>query len=292
MSALVTPTLARSIGASIGDRFELFPTTATIKAPAPNWSAIEGDVPSALFSAGPIGVFNTLVSGTEVVALNGPTFVLTGPRSAFREWSSQINDPSWISTLEWTTTLVNVALSEPLNVVVSEFDQRTLRFSGVVDSPNVEPAIHPRRREALHAIEELMDWLDMSLDDVARLCGVSPRALLYWRRRTTPHASTVRHLFEVHSLVRSLVGRVGLLEAREWLGQRSQGAETRLELLGRQDAMSLVLREASPLLFSEQARPRFAADDFLVEEPGPPASDSPPWRGEPRRVRKAPRYEG
>src|SRR6266496_3632224 len=69
------------------------------------------------------------------------------------------------------------------------------------------PVTESRTIRALTTITELGDWLNLSHKGVAELCRFSLRASRYWGSGQTenPRPTTVRHLYDVHSFVESLV---------------------------------------------------------------------------------------
>jgi hypothetical protein len=114
--------------------------------------------------------------------------------------------------------------------------------------PIVDP-LEPRSEEARLAVADLVNWLSRSRDDVARLCGFSLRASRYWDAGTIPRPSTVRHLFDVHSFLGSLVRSVGVGAARAWFNQADATGTPRLEQLKSPDRIGSLLRDANRTLF-------------------------------------------
>jgi len=76
-----------------------------------------------------------------------------------------------------------------------------------------EPALPPSM-----LISHLLDWLQITYDELAEITGVSRSALFYWRKTgATPRASNVRQVMRLYSLAALLVRRFGKEGARRWL---------------------------------------------------------------------------
>jgi hypothetical protein len=151
----------------------------------------------------------------------------------------------------------------------------------------------PRSTEALGAIADIARWLHRSPKDVAELGRFSLRTLRYWGsgKQINPRPSTVRHLYEVHSFVGSLVRRIGAKGARDWLAMPSDAGNARIDELAREDGVKVLLREATAVLFSEApASERPVPESVITDEmdraaePYTPATHKAP----PRRARRAP----
>jgi hypothetical protein len=144
--------------------------------------------------------------------------------------------------------------------------------------------------EALGAIADVGRWLSRSPSDVAELCGFSIRTFRYWGSgKTNPRPSTVRHLHEVHVFLGSLVESVGRQRARDWLTRPSDiGGDLRLDLLGEEQGIKALLREANSLIFAETPKPErplpeatLAREAHGLADPYVPSPKRPPRR--PRR---------
>jgi hypothetical protein len=71
-------------------------------------------------------------------------------------------------------------------------------------APSPTPS-SPSGNRAVQAVEDLQQWLDLTVDQVAELTGSSKSAIHYWKRENAlPRPGTARHLFKVHALVRAL----------------------------------------------------------------------------------------
>jgi hypothetical protein len=172
---------------------------------------------------------------------------------------------------------------------------RTLR---VRETGDVLPATtDPRTAEALAAIADVGRWLDRSQKDVAELCRFSLRASRYWGsgKTASPRPSTVRHLYEVHSFLGSLVRSMGRQRARDWLAQPSETGDVRLDVLAQENGVKALLRQAGAVIFAESPEaerplpePVAAGEIDLEPEPYAPA----PHHGPPRRARRAPQRGG
>ncbi|SRR6266536_1080923 len=156
------------------------------------------------------------------------------------------------------------------------------------------PVTESRTIRALTTITELGDWLNLSHKGVAELCRFSLRASRYWGSGQTenPRPTTVRHLYDVHSFVESLVRRLGVQGARGWLSLPSDLGEPRIDVLSTEQGVKELLREASRVLFAEAPRPERPLPESAMNEPEDVAAD--PYvpashRAPPRRPRKPPR---
>lgn len=108
-----------------------------------------------------------------------------------------------------------------------------------------------RAMEAASAVRDLTGWLNLSREDVAQLCSFSVRASYYWSDgATVPRPASVRRLFEVHRLVKSLIEGVGRRRALEWLASATPDGTSQLATLARDGGPAKVLRDASELLFA------------------------------------------
>lgn len=118
----------------------------------------------------------------------------------------------------------------------------------LVDEPAVEafsqPApLLPRDREeeavaaksgrVVNAVNDLQEWLGVSLEGVAEMVGSSKSAILYWKREDSEPRPAVSHrLMRVHALVRAL--RRGRSDAEFWTvlhSPRPSGSGSLLDLL-------------------------------------------------------------
>lgn len=178
-----------------------------------------------------------------------------------------------------------------IHVIAPGLLPRTICVRDPSDSLPTE--IDERSAEALAAIADVGLWLNRSQKEVAELCRFSLRASRYWGSGETasPRPSTVRHLYEVHSFVNSLVRTMGRQGARYWLTQPSITGDLRLEVLGHENGTTALLREASADLFAEPPpaeRPLpesvHTAESDLHAEPYVPATHLAP----PQRPRRAP----
>jgi hypothetical protein len=115
----------------------------------------------------------------------------------------------------------------------------------------------------LRAIEELRTWLRLTYREVSRVAGLSSPSLLHhWRERhrsgqpVHPRASTIEHLWQVHSVVRAiseaLEGAGHSYAVQLWVRDARHG-ETPLETLLKGD-VAQVERLARGLLFSRDVK--------------------------------------
>lgn len=132
-------------------------------------------------------------------------------------------------------------------------------------------SINARSSDSISAVNDLTSWLHMGRADVAALCGFSVRGSYYWSAEATiPRPSSVRRLFEVHSLVKALVQAIGRSGALEWLQGAGAGGDVRLNTLSTNSGPASLVREAAELLFEKPPReeaPRSEAEENeLIEE--------------------------
>jgi hypothetical protein len=168
---------------------------------------------------------------------------------------------------------------------------RVLRVREAHSEPTTRVQFDQRTGEARLAVAELMRWLRRSREEVASICGFSLRTSRYWDVGKTPRPSTVRHLFDVHALVSSLVRALGMQGARAWLDQRGTRGARRIEELRTDAGLTTVLREASRFIFAEVPLPEVArpiAEEAVIEAASAEAYQPAEFQTAPRRPRRAP----
>jgi hypothetical protein len=140
--------------------------------------------------------------------------------------------------------------------------------------PNTEP--RERAQRALQAVEELQDWLDLTIHDVASLIGVSGSAVHYWKRETAPlRPQHALKLNRVHALIRALRSAAPERHPFELLNATSDpSGVSAYELLstGRYDEAERLLR---PLIFRPEEAPVQTGPMAAME----PEVAPPPARG-------------
>ena len=109
-------------------------------------------------------------------------------------------------------------------------------------------------REALEAVSDLGSWLQLSSDHVADIAQFSLRSLRYWSAGKSPRPNTVRHLFEIHALVRAVVRTLGRSQAYEWFATVNRNGSSRLDLLEQLGGPALLMGELEPILFARRPR--------------------------------------
>jgi hypothetical protein len=178
-----------------------------------------------------------------------------------------------------------------LHLITPGMMPRVLRLPEILGHFVPDEPVVERTHEALSALNELMRWMSRSRDEVASVCNFSLRASRYWDTGMTPRPSTVRHLFDVHAFVGSLVHAVGAPRARAWLDQPASAGALRFDGLRTPEGITALLRDANALLFvgaplPEAPMPEAAAAAMEVEsaEPYRPAE----FRAPPRRARRPP----
>ena len=80
-----------------------------------------------------------------------------------------------------------------------------------------EPVTSSPAQAALAAVSDIQRWLAIGQDQVAALAGYAPRSVKNWREGMDPYPATVRRLFDLHALLRSLDRAMGTEGARLWL---------------------------------------------------------------------------
>jgi hypothetical protein len=86
-------------------------------------------------------------------------------------------------------------------------------------------------QSSVEIITDLVKWLRITYDDLARMTGLSRSTLFYWKRTgASPRMSNSRQLLRVYSLASLLVRRFGAEGARRWWASDGQAAWA--ELMG------------------------------------------------------------
>src|SRR5262249_6512508 len=82
----------------------------------------------------------------------------------------------------------------------------------------VEPPADRATTDAVALVDQLVDWLGATYEQVANMAGVSRSALFYWRRPgAVPRSGSMHQLMRVHAVASLLVKRFGVDGARRWL---------------------------------------------------------------------------
>jgi transcriptional regulator with XRE-family HTH domain len=82
------------------------------------------------------------------------------------------------------------------------------------------------QNRAVGAVTDLQEWLGLTVEEVARLTGVSRSAVLYWKRENAqPRPTAARNLFRIHALVRALRGAVPLERPMDALARVPDGSD-------------------------------------------------------------------
>jgi hypothetical protein len=110
-------------------------------------------------------------------------------------------------------------------------------------SPRVQS---PSGASAVDAFERLMQWLDLTTQEVEAVTAVARRTYFYWKQsHTKPRPNTVRQLWKIYTLMESVVRHLGVDGVRSWL---RSGMNAPLDLL-RQGNVEAFQRAVSDLLF-------------------------------------------
>jgi hypothetical protein len=181
-----------------------------------------------------------------------------------------------------TLSLISIAIPNPTPLIDSVEAIRERLAVGDEDPPAAD---------AGDAMRDLMDWLHEGREEIGRLAGFSRRSSHYWDTGTRPRPATVRRLFEIHSVVASLVQALGRTRTRDWLRQPSRTIPTasRLELLGADDGIPVVTDEIASLLFDNARRgepPRPESDERGIAVEAAEAYEPSAFEGSLRRARK------
>lgn len=137
---------------------------------------------------------------------------------------------------------------------------------GDMSSWMLAPAAPPTRAQAaLTAVSDIQRWLAIGQDQVAELAGYAPRSVKNWRKGMDPYPTTVRRLFDLHALLRSLDRSIGTDGARLWLAATGQGGVSRRERLGNDAGLRGVIADAVTTLFEGPTVTPLHALDFEEE---------------------------
>lgn len=178
-----------------------------------------------------------------------------------------------------------VALADTLNEIftvrarsVENWGSESGRFH--VTTTRISP---PSR--AWRTFEELSRWIGIGKVRTAKMLGISRGTTNAWKAGGEPQPANARRLYRSHTIVKTLVRRLGFEETRAWL---ETGDPSPLDLLAAGD-LAAVDRAASALVFvgSEQESERVGAfipesDDVESVEERPSKVVAPP-----KRVRRA-----
>lgn len=141
---------------------------------------------------------------------------------------------------------------------------------------------------ALGAVSDVQEWLVIGRDDVARLAGYAVGSPKNWQQGRAPYPATVRHLFDIHALVGSLVRTLGLERARFWLSGQGSNGKIRRDSLGLPDGLQSVIVEAADLIFERPSlTPLSGLDEdgeILETSPQPELFSGRPVRRARRRL--------
>lgn len=123
--------------------------------------------------------------------------------------------------------------------------------------------------DALAALGDVMQWLSINQADAAALANVAPRSIPNWRDGRKPRPASVRKLFGVHALLRSLTARLGPDETLCWVQDTLSDGRRRLDVLADEDGVAVLLRDARPFLFPTPRRHVLSTIDDNDDEDGP-----------------------
>jgi len=172
------------------------------------------------------------------------------------------------------------------DALVAQLATPTWASTSLGELPVREPVPQQMRGQAESSVivEDLVDWLGITYEQLAKAVGLSRGVLFYWRRPgATPRPSSIRQVQRLHSVVSLLVRRFGVSGAQAWL--RSNGEERWRRLLAgdlewlEQEVRTGLLRQETRLYVSRQV-----PEDEEEVQLAAPASHAP--RRSPRRSTK------
>ncbi len=203
---------------------------------------------------------------TEIVGLipndrwshSGLVGVIGGISAALVSEIVLVGDPE---NAMWDPTPVSSS-GFAIRLVSSEFQTREFR-SFVLPGAKTQQIYSTE--VVLRKFDDLKRWLNRGERYTAKISRISIRSLRYWSADNSiqPRAATVRRLFELHSLVGSLVEKAGEDATRNWFSTSTDNGKSRLDLLTHEDGVRLLIREASDILF---AKPSPTTTDISYEE--------------------------
>ena len=139
----------------------------------------------------------------------------------------------------------------------------------------------PLSRTALNAVKDIQEWLLIGQDEVAIMANYAPRSVKNWRDGMEPYPATVRHLFDLHALVGSLINAKGADEGRVWLINRR-------DRISSEAGLREVISEASSMLFNPPSVTPLHLLEFEEETPPAVVQRLEPFDGPIRRARRHP----
>jgi hypothetical protein len=182
----------------------------------------------------------------------------------------------------------DVALRDTMDELFSSRARARSNISGSPTALVLTRGTPPAR--AWKTFEELSRWIGIGKVRTAKVLGISRGTTNAWKAGREPQPGNARRLYRTHTIVKTLVRRLGLEETRIWL---ETGTPSPLDLLSAAD-LGAVDRAASKLVFvgGQQESERVAAfvPELSESETGSAAwpADSP--QSPPKRVsRSAPR---
>jgi len=169
---------------------------------------------------------------------------------------------------------VDDTITTYLDEILADADSRTPASTDVFADRLAAPASGPGepdnalRDRAVTAIDDLRTVLGLADSSAAKLADVARNTLASWRRRErAPYPATVRHLFEVHSVVAAAAALLGHDGARSWFHSPMTDGVLRLDALAAADGPTRLAGELRSQLFLLRHAPGLP-DDFDDEEAG------------------------
>jgi transcriptional regulator with XRE-family HTH domain len=161
---------------------------------------------------------------------------------------------------------------------------------------DIPPLPANRRQRATQAIDRLRELCDLSEEKAADVMRVARGSIRSWRAgEREPYPATTRHLFEIDSVVSSLIRSLGHDAAKGWLREAGLKGGTKLDMLSEEDGPERVLDLARQTVFSRRELhmlPSAENIENLDEIPEPEAYVLMAFSGGPVHERKVPRCNG
>ncbi|SNT45713.1 hypothetical protein SAMN05216276_104541 [Streptosporangium subroseum] len=105
-----------------------------------------------------------------------------------------------------------------INVAPIDLSQAEVKENSGAFKPNIHIGVR--------AMDELRDWLTLSVEEVSQIADLGASTYYYWQNNpnSTPRSSKIDPLLRLHALIAVLVTEIGDLRTRDWLqyGQPSR----------------------------------------------------------------------
>lgn len=168
---------------------------------------------NTLRGAGKSHIALDIVNRTRLEEVPGRTFMTTivGPAGGAYDYIQLVVNPGRMFWDVSRTPSENAAriIMPKTAYIEHESIVSAIGVTTQAEAPAADAKVAAERREkserAVAAADDLRKWLDVTVDEVAKLTGASGSAIFYWDREGgSPRPRTARNLFRLHALVRSL----------------------------------------------------------------------------------------